>query len=235
MRLSYGAHLLCVLTAAGSFAQSAVASFSLKPKPVLGSIRKTQVTAESTNPNLLFRLVSIQQSKVKHIEDSGVFYVETEVLSLRVKTSDGEEISNAVQPPTTAKFNCTGELLEVSGKQVGASEFRMGALMAFVAPDHDVQVGDKWTLEKRAVAQYNISAAKVNYELVQVEDFQGAKAAVIRFKHICVGGGAPMNAEGTYWIDTVTGETIKVDAKVFSGSYADSSTVNVKIERIPND
>lgn len=189
------------------FAQDAL---SLKPKPKVGATWKFKVSADVEIMGQNASFTAFENGKVTKIEDDGSYFVESSMTNMKVEFN-GQQMDQPDQAPSTTKHSNVGEVLEVSGAEVTANDYRLGALLSVVAPKADIKTGEKWSVELKPKEKVGAPGLKSDYEVKAVEEVLGVKAAVVKVSSKETSGNTPTTMEGVFWVDLQTGFTIKAD------------------------
>ncbi|MBX3117825.1 MAG: hypothetical protein KF784_02085 [Fimbriimonadaceae bacterium] len=200
-----GVMVAIALTVGLVFGQDAL---SIKPKPKAGSTWKLKVHADVEIMGTTAAFSALETAKVTKVDANGDFSVELSMSDVKVDVG-GSVQEQPEEPPTTAKHNASGEIIDLKGEKPTAADYTMGTVSTPIFPKEDVKVGSKWTVETKGMSSLGAAGIKLSYEVLRVEEVLGVKAAVVKFTAKETSGDAPMSASGQYWVDLSNGFVVK--------------------------
>lgn len=211
MRKAIGA-LLCVAVSLSIFAAPKSRSYDLKRQPKVGDSTHYEVNATFEYQGRTASMTMEQTESVTKIENDGTFQVSTSASNCKFCTN-GHEQQLPDSPRNSVVYDNLGALVNIQQSTPDAEAYRKATMLDFVAPDHSVLPGEKWTRTFKADASTGMRAATSNYEFEKTERVADVEAAKVHFEYSETEGNDAISSSGYAWINPENGSIVKIEAK----------------------
>lgn len=200
--------LLIAALATTAFAADA---YSIKRVAKVGDTLKFKLVVDADFGGTKLNLTGTVNEKVVKVAENGDITTESSQSDTVIKFGDQEMPMNDDSVQTTIT-NKQGLILEIKGDMVDSNQYRLGNMSAIKIPEADIKVGEKWSHEYKADSKTGAVAGKAEYEVLAAEKVLGHDTVKIKWTYKEAEGAEPASAEGTAWISTKDGSTVKVTA-----------------------
>lgn len=203
-------------------AYASVESYSLKRVVKVGDESSMKFEASFKFQEQDVKVSGVNVEKVVKVTEKGfqteTLQKETKILFAGTPVNDGQE-----DPPATVTDYGFDNLVTKIGDTPGVEDtenYRMLLLQTVPAPEKAVAVGDKWSHDFAAMKvkiggkDLQTRKAKGDYEAVAVETLFGKSCLKVKMSYKELEGEDPSSAEGTIWVEVVSGETYKISQVV---------------------
>lgn len=150
---------------------------------------------------------------VKKIEKEGNISIESQhkIQKVKVGTQDltGPFLAQTLDP-VTITFGPLREVIDIQGKGVNLSTYRMAYSSTLQIPEKPIKIGEKWSVDFKPNTKVNFVGGKANYELLGLEKLNSSDALKLKWNYKEAGETSPIIAEGTAWLDPKDGSIMKI-------------------------
>lgn len=210
MRKSFWCVSVCLVFSAAALSAGKHA-LNLKRQARVGDTLTYDIAAAFDYKGHSASLRMQQTEKVTKADDSG-YDVESTVCACSMK-HDGKESAVPAGDATCSSYSPAGALTAIQPSPDDHVTFRKADMLAFVAPDRDVAVGDDWTQQWQADSSKGTPDAVTKYHAEGEEQVSGYDTVKVKFAYKESNGAYPLSSEGYEWVSTKDGSVVKIDAK----------------------
>lgn len=203
--------LALALVAGAAFAVAAVQEVTLKRTAKQGEVFKYQMSGELELMGQSVGLKAVTVNKTIKVEANGNYVVESSMTDGKILINGGE-MDMPEQGGTTTTFKPDGTIIDVKGEGVDQGGWRMANLMSAIVPEKGLKVGENWTSEVKGDTKKMTVDVKGTYSFEALEKTEHGDAAKVKFELKEQAGDAPATMSGTAWIETKTGNMVKMDS-----------------------
>lgn len=158
-----------------------------------------------------FQLTGDMTETVKSVNADSVV-VEDKTTNISI-SANGSDIPGPPDITETVTEKPTGEVISRESDSPGQSE-RAAVFSQFIYPTKPLNVGDTWQYLGKANKAKGSNDYEIDYTYKGVETQHGIAANRIDMTFKETGTSDPISGEGSVWLDPVTGEPVKLTAKI---------------------
>jgi hypothetical protein len=149
---------------------------------------------------------------VKSVSDKEVV-IEGKTTDMKVML-DGNElpIGDSGNDTSTNTYSLNGDLMSTKSA-MGQENPRMEQMTSFRYPDKALKAGDSWTREVKG-EKGGFVPATATYTYVGPDKVGKWDCHKVTFEYKETSGDKPSSSKGTIWIDTTTGDAVKLDVSM---------------------
>jgi len=206
---TFGALVGCVVLSAALAAPNPHA-YELKRQPKLGAEARYQVSATFQFNGRTASMKMEQTEAVTKVE-SDSFEVKTSACKCKFCV-DGATKDLPDSEASSAVYDRLGALLDLHLGAPDENAYRKANMLAFIAPDKAVQLGDKWEQLFKANANLGVRDAKTSFEVEKNEKLGKQDAVEVKFDYAETEGDDPISSTGHIWVNAADGSVLKLEA-----------------------
>jgi hypothetical protein len=189
-------------------------SYDLVWKPKAGESHVYRLTLKASVDTNDIAVTGDIQLKVKKVEPSGDYTLESQMRNGRLAFM-GQEEPMEDDEPDIQRYNARGELLEMTtADEDDALSHVFQQISDFVPPAKLVKVGDEWETTIKANPKTKTPAASTKCKVLGTETVGGVEAVKIKVTYAQSKVSDPVTAEGTFTVAASTGLLIRCEADV---------------------
>ncbi|HRF60076.1 MAG TPA: hypothetical protein PLH94_09215 [Fimbriimonadaceae bacterium] len=194
---------------------------SLLYRAKVGEILRYRVEMSFEDQGVKATLIGSGETRVDKVDVLGPITLFQKLGQMKLK-SGNDEMDIANDSESTMIIKATGEIIEVRGKNVTTDNLRTTRATMVVVPSNPVKPGDTWT--HQIPKSTGIRAMTFEYRAVGTEKIGARDTMKIEFKVRETEGNLPIQADGTAWLSTVDGKTVRILANVTNAPMGASTT-----------
>ncbi|HRK22589.1 MAG TPA: hypothetical protein PLX06_12305 [Fimbriimonadaceae bacterium] len=203
--------LAMALLAGAALAYAGVQEYTLKRTAKAGEVFRYQMSGELELMGQSVGMKAITVNKTVKVEPNGNYVVESTMTDGKISINGGE-MDMPEQTGTTTTFKADGTVVDVKGEGVEQGGWRMANLMSAIVPERGLKVGEGWTSEVKGDTKKQSVDVKGTYTLEAIEKTEWGDAARVKYELKETSGDVAASMSGTAWIDTKTGNMVKMDS-----------------------
>lgn len=205
-------------------------SASLLYRAKVGETLKYRVEMSFEDQGVKATLVGVGETRIDKVDVLGPITLYQKLGQMKLR-SGSDEMDIANDSETTMVIKATGEIVEVKGKNVTTDNLRTTRATMVVVPATPVKPGDNWS--HQVVKSAGIRPMTFEYRALGFEKIGARDTMKIEFKVRETEGNLPIQADGTAWLSTIDGKTVRIQATVSNAPMGSSTTrFTLKSERM---
>jgi hypothetical protein len=184
-------------------------TYSLRRARTADEVLKHQITAEFEMQGQKFSVSLIATDKVVKLTEDGFTY-ETSQSDMTVTVGGNDVPADPGAKPETVRYLSNGLPVEFESG-VSDDNIRINAVVAFVAPDKPVKVGEKWTVNSQFTKPIELVYSG---ELLAVEKVGDVEAVKVKMEVKDKSAKPGTSSTSTYWLNAKDFSLIKGEGSV---------------------
>lgn len=200
--------LLVGLALASGFTLQQDEAYEIKRVPKAETIVRYKIEAKSTvqGQDVVFRATNTE--RVSAVEEKGSYSIESVQSGVEVEFA-GQKIPTDQSMTETTTFDATGDVVEIKGDTVDATNYRMANAVSLHFPTDKVKPGEGWERKIQGNDKKGIVDATASYKLSGTEKVDDWDTLKIDVTYRETKGEKPISCTGTLWIDSKDGSLVK--------------------------
>jgi len=184
-------------------------------KPKEGAVYKFTVKFMANVAGQDFAFTSDNAETIKSVKPDHTVVLEDKATNIVVMVAGNKVDSPGTPDSQTDTVTESGDGHVLDRKSDAAQKMpRLDSLSQFIYPSKPVNVGDTWTLLGKGDKAAGTVDYEVDYTYRGTDTQDGISSYKIDVAMKETAGANPMTGAGTVWIDTDTGELVKISAKI---------------------